>query len=125
MHYFLLPHACSFYVGMLGLSDDHERLTAVAGFILAHKLNHITNRDIQRGDRTMRGLERQDIDSIFQQLDALGWISLTTGPRPSSPTHWIVNPAVHQLFAQRAEREAVERAKQREMLAKMFKGGAR
>jgi hypothetical protein len=120
MHYFLLPHACSFYVGMLGLSDDHERLTAVAGYILAHKLNRITNRDIQRGDRTMRGLERQDIDGIFQQLDALGWISQTLGPRPTSPAHWIVNPAVHQLFAQRAEREAADRVKQREMLAEMF-----
>ena len=85
MHYFLLPHACSFYVGMLGMSDDHERLTAVAGYILAHKLNHITNRDVQRGDRTMRGLERQDIEGILQQLDALGWISQTLGPRPSSP----------------------------------------
>jgi hypothetical protein len=120
MHYFLLPHACSFYVGMLGMSDDHERLTAVAGYILAHKLNHITNRDVQRGDRTMRGLERQDIEGILQQLDALGWISQTLGPRPSSPAHWIVNPAVHRLFANRAEREAAERTKQRAMLAEMF-----
>lgn len=120
MHYFLLPHACSFYVGMLGLSDDHERLTAVAGYILAHKLDRITNRDVQRGDRTMRGLERQDIDGVFEQLDALGWISQSTGPRPSSPPRWVVNPAVHRLFAKRAEREAAERAKQREMLKEMF-----
>jgi Protein of unknown function (DUF3987) len=120
MHYFLLPHACSFYVGMLGLSDDHERLTAVAGYILAHKLDRITNRDVQRGDRTMRGLGRQNIDGIFEQLDALGWVSRTSGPRPSSPPHWIVNPAVHRLFAKRAEREAAERAKHREMLKEMF-----
>jgi hypothetical protein len=120
MHYFLLPHACSFYVGMLGLSDDHERLTAVAGYILAHKLSRITNRDVQRGDRTMRSLERHDIDGIFQQLDALGWISPAQGPRFSDPTRWNVNPAVHQLFANRAEREAAERTKQREMLAEMF-----
>jgi hypothetical protein len=120
MYYFLLPHACSFYVGILGLSDDHERLTAVAGYILAHKLDRITNRDVQRGDRTMRGLKQQDIDGIFQQLDALGWISQTAAPRPSSPAHWIVNPAVHRLFAQRAERETVERIEQRERLADMF-----
>jgi hypothetical protein len=125
LQYFLLPHACSFYMGMLGLSDDHDRLTAVAGYILAHKLNRITNRDVQRGDRTMRGLERQDIDGIFQQLDALGWISQTIGPRSNSPAHWIVNPAVHQLFSQRAEREGAERIKQRTMLAEMFGTGAR
>jgi hypothetical protein len=68
----------------------------------------------------MRGLERQDIDAVFQQLDALGWVSQTLGPRSTSPAHWVVNPAVHQLFAERAVREAAERARQREMLAEMF-----
>jgi hypothetical protein len=125
MHYFLLPHACSFYMGMLGLSDDHERLTAVAGYILAHKLNRITNRDVQRGDRTMRCLTRPDTDHIFQQLDALGWINRISGARPTDPPRWDVNPVVHQLFAQRAEREAAERTRQREMLVTMFKGGRR
>jgi hypothetical protein len=63
MHEFLLPHVASFYSNVLGLSDDHDRLTAVAGYILARKLEMITNRDVQRGDRTMRKLDRQDIDS--------------------------------------------------------------
>jgi hypothetical protein len=120
MHRFLLPHAFAFYAGMLGLSDDHERLTAVAGYILARKLNRITNRDIQRGDRTMRGLGRQDIENIFHQLDALGWISRTPGPRLSDPPHWIVNPEVHRLFAERAEREAARRTREREMIKAML-----
>jgi hypothetical protein len=75
LHDFLLPHAVAFYAGVLGLSDDHDRLTAVAGYILAHKLDKITNRDIQRGDRTMRGLTKRDTERVFEQLDALGWIS--------------------------------------------------
>lgn len=120
MHTFLLPHAFSFYAGMLGLSDDHERLTAVAGYILAHKLNRITNRDVQRGDRTMRGLGRQDIDRIFQQLDALGWVRSVAGLRPNDPPFWLVNPEVHRRFVKHAEREAVERARAREMLMEMF-----
>jgi Protein of unknown function (DUF3987) len=33
MHCFLLPHAAVFYTSTLELSDDHERLTKVAGYI--------------------------------------------------------------------------------------------
>jgi Protein of unknown function (DUF3987) len=123
MHRFLLPHAFAFYAGMLGLSDDHDQLAAVAGYILARKLDRITNRDMQRGVRTMRGLRRKETESIFQQLDALGWISSIQGPRRSAPSHWIVNPEVHRLFAERAAREATERAKEREMLKKIFNQG--
>lgn len=60
MEQFLLPHAVAFYFGTLGLSDNHDRLCAIASYILAHQLDKITNRDVQRGDRAMRGLEDKD-----------------------------------------------------------------
>src|SRR5262249_19839545 len=69
LHGFLLPHALAFYAGVLGLSNDHDRLTAVAGYILAQGLDKITNRDIQRGDRTMRGLSKRETEAVFDQLD--------------------------------------------------------
>ena len=56
LHGFLLPHALAFYAGVLGLANDHDRLADVAGYILAHRLERVTNRDVQRGDRTMRSL---------------------------------------------------------------------
>jgi hypothetical protein len=31
LHEFLFPHAVAFYAGVLGLADDHDRLSAVAG----------------------------------------------------------------------------------------------
>jgi hypothetical protein len=120
MHRFLLPHATVFYAGMLELSDDHDRLTKVAGYILARKLSRITNRDVQRGNNAMRGLERQEIESIFDQLEALGWLTRTPGPLWSKPPHWLVNPEVHRRFAERAAREATERARERDMLQEMF-----
>jgi hypothetical protein len=43
LHEFLLPHASAFYAGILDLADDHDRLSAVAGYILAHKLDRVTN----------------------------------------------------------------------------------
>jgi Protein of unknown function (DUF3987) len=124
LHGFLLPHAIAFYAGVLGLSNDHDRLEAVAGYILARKLERVTNRDIQHGDRTMRGLSRQETEAILDQLDALGWVDRTTGPRPSSPPQWIVNPVVHTKFAQRAATEAERRARERKIIAAMTKGSA-
>jgi hypothetical protein len=124
LHGFLLPHALAFHVGVLGLSNDHDRLTAVAGYILAHKLDKITNRDVQRGDRTMRGLERRDIESVFDQLEALAWVDRIPGPRPSSPPQYVVNPAVHTKFADRGAAEAKRRARDRKMIAEMLSMGA-
>ena len=45
---FLARHAIAFYTNIYGLSDDHDRLAAVAGYILAHKVERLTNRVIQR-----------------------------------------------------------------------------
>jgi len=123
LHSFLLPHALAFYAGTLGLSDDHDRLSAVAGYILAHGLERITNRDVQRGDRTMRGLKQSETEAIFEQLDALGWISREPGVRfgPGRPTSvWIVNPSVHTEFADRAKAEAERRDRDKALLAKVF-----
>jgi hypothetical protein len=109
MRQFLLPHATAFYSGVLKLADDHDRLAAIAGYILARQSTRITNRDIQRGDRTMRKLTRHDTDSAFEQLEALGWVMRTAAPRLTDPPHWIVNPAVHQRFAARAKQERERR----------------
>jgi hypothetical protein len=110
--------------GVLGLSNDHDRLTTVAGYILAHKLERLTNRDIQRGDRTMRKLSKQETEVIFDHLDALGWIDRVPGPRATSPPHWVVNPAVHTKFAERAAVEAERRARERKIVAQMLRGAA-
>jgi hypothetical protein len=115
LHGFLLPHAISFYVGVVGLADDHDRLTNVASYILAHKLERITNRDIARGDRSMRRLDRQNVESIFNQLDALGWISKIQGKR-FSDVQWVVNPEVHRLFKERAKKEAERRQREHEAI---------
>ena len=123
LHAFLLPHALAFYSGVLGLANDHDRLTAVAGYILAHKLEKITNRDVQRGDTTMRRLERRDIESVFEQLDAFGWVTRTPGARPTDPPHWIVNPMVHQKFAARAASEESRRKRVRDMISGIMPKG--
>ena len=120
MRRFLLPHAAAFYAGMLGLSDDHDRITKVAGYILAKKLTRITNRDVQHGSNAMRGLERQEIENVFDQLEALGWLFRIPSQRWSAPPHWQVNPEVHRRFTERAKRETAQRAEERTILQEMF-----
>ena len=122
LHGFLLKHAVAFYVDVLGLSNDHDRLANVADYILAHKLERITNRDVARGDRTMRGLERRETEAIFEQLEALGWVTRTPGPRHTAPPHWVVNPVVHQRFAERAKEAAKRRKQDGEMIDDLLKG---
>jgi hypothetical protein len=72
----------------------------------------------------MRGLDRQSVDSIYDQLDALGWGSRTPGPYPKAPPHFTINPVVHVKFAERGKAEAERRARDRErIVALMGKGG--
>ena len=121
MSCFLLPHAAAFYSSIYGLADDHERLTAVAGYILAHKVDRLTNRVIQRGDRTMRRLRKREVEDVCHQLSALGWVTEAPRLRPTDPPRWDVNPEVHRLYRERAEQEATRRRRRREILADIAK----
>jgi hypothetical protein len=121
MHRFLLNHAITFYVNELGLSDDHDRLSAVAGYILARKLDQITRRDIQRGDHTMRKIKGRDTNDVFEQLEALGWLVRKQGMRLNEVI-WLVNPAVHVQFEARAKQEAKRRAQQHADIVASIRG---
>ena len=121
LSHFLLPHAIAFYTDVYGLSDDHHRLTAVAGYILAHKVERLTNRVIQRGDRTMRRLKRPDIEDVCHQLCALGWVAEATRKRPSDPPCWNVNPDVHRIFQERAKQETERRQREHETITALLK----
>ena len=97
--------------------DDHDRLTAVAGYILAHKLERLTNRDIQRGIRSMRDCDRRDIESVFNQLDTFGWVDRVPGRKFTDSPTWIVNPAVHEKFKDYAEWEVDQRQQSQLLMA--------
>jgi hypothetical protein len=121
LHKFLLRHAIAFYAGMLGLSSDHDAVTAIAGYILARKLTLVSSRDIKRGDRIMRGLIPKEIPQIMEHLEALGWVQREPGPQDNS-LHWRVNPAVHHKFAERAKAEAERRDNDRKMIVEVLGG---
>ena len=67
----------------------------------------------------MRKLTRWDTEKVFEQLEALGWVFRQPAPRPADPPHWVVNPEVHRLFADRAGQEATRRAAIRDLLTQL------
>jgi hypothetical protein len=69
----------------------------------------------------MRRLKKAETEAIFEQLGALGWISADLTPRngPKS-TAWIINPAVHTQFPDRAKSERERREGDKELLAGVF-----
>ncbi len=112
---FLFPHAVAFYVDVLGMADRHDRVLATAGYILAHKMNSISVRDVRRGDRVMRGMDNEEAQAVLEQLDAFGWLEPVPSMRRDSTT-WQVLPSVHKLFADQAEAEKARREEVRRII---------
>lgn len=119
LHKFLFGHALAFYGGILHLSDDHDQLVSVAGYILAHRCSTISGRDLQRSVQSMKNMDRRNREQICQQLEALGWLMEKAKDR--GPREWHVNPRVHELFRERAEQEKRRREDARQILAELPK----
>jgi hypothetical protein len=119
LHDFLLPHALAFYAGTLGLSNDHDALTAIAGYILARKSERIAYRDCMRGDTVMKKLMPREAEMVFEQLDGFGWVTKTAGQNPTDRPRWIVNSVVHQKFAERGKAEAERRERDRATISSL------
>jgi hypothetical protein len=121
LHNFVLRHAVAFYSDIIGLSNNHDAVTALAGYILAHKKTKITHRDIMRGDRAMARLDTvKKREEVADELAAWGWLERAPGPRSNSQPQWNVNPLVHERFADRAKAEAERRKNAREMLNELY-----
>lgn len=109
MRQFTRQHLIDFHQGTLDQSDERERLLAVAGYILVKKLTKVANRQVQAAVRSMRGLTTREITPVLEQLEAFGWLFRGASLRAGSPPQWKVNPAVHELYAERGERECRRR----------------
>jgi Protein of unknown function (DUF3987)/Bifunctional DNA primase/polymerase, N-terminal len=84
LHSFLLPHALAFYGGVLGLANDHDRLANVADYILAHGLEHVTNRSARRPDHAQTGTGPNHRDLRAARSARLGRYRAIAAPRLST-----------------------------------------
>ena len=71
----------------------------------------------------MRNLDGPEVQRVFEQLSALGWLEEAPRLRASAP-RWNVNHLCHRLFAERAEEERARRQFSRESLAGIFVAAA-
>lgn len=108
LHRFLRKHALAFYTNVAGLTDDHEIIKDVAGYILSRKEEKVSLRTLARGTRAMRRLTKFEGHQIFEQMVAYGWLEETQLRADASS--WTVNPLAHKLFADRAEHERDRRS---------------
>jgi hypothetical protein len=107
---YILPSDMALYGGVLGVADNHDTLTDIAGFILSKKLDVLTYRDLSRSTRKLKKLDHRDARALFEQLAALGWVRVSEDKNPNKPPSCVVNPQVHVEFAERADQEAARRS---------------
>lgn len=109
----VIPSTVNFYLE--GHDDAESPMSSarwVAEHILAHKLDHISRRDIGRASLGLRG-KADRIDMCMDVLCDVGWCRPNAiSPQPA----WLVNPAVHARFTDLA---AFHRARREEIREKI------
>jgi hypothetical protein len=116
MYEFILPHDVCFYSGLLGMADNHDLITDIAGYILSKQCLSVSYRDLHRTTRKLKKTDHREARRLYEQLAALGWGTVDVDPNPHSPPKFTVNPLVHELYADRAKQE---RARRQQVVALM------
>ena len=106
----VLPHMLRAEAVMFS-TDQTSHAKWVAGFILAHRLERITTRDIVRSYKAFKAPDAaREMTAVMQTLVSVGWLEPEEPSNLSKPvTVWTVNPAVHTVFAARAKQETERR----------------
>jgi hypothetical protein len=91
----------------------------IAGFILANRLDRITSRDITRAYGALRPPEcRKEMGDVMASLVVAGWLEPEEPSNALKPvSSWLVNPAVHTKFAEKAAAERATRQQTKEAIA--------
>lgn len=122
MERFLRPMAVAFYSGVLGLSAGHDDLMALASHIVAKGVQEVKAREVQSAGQSFRHWTADQVRVLCEKLEAFGWLARgEPGPKSNTP-RWLVNPAVHQMFAEQARKEAARRESAREALRQALEG---
>jgi hypothetical protein len=117
LHDFLLPHALAFYADVVGLTDDHDNVTELADYILAHGLEKVTNREVARASKHLRKLDNQkEVEAVCFKLDSLCWLTRVPARKANSPAVWNVNERVHTKYADRGKQQRERREREKVMI---------
>ena len=91
----------------------------IAGYILAKGLKEVTSRDITRNYGALRAPEcRKELADVMTSLELVGWLEPVDPGNPLKlVSTWLVNPAVHTMFAEKAAAERDARQQSKEAIA--------
>jgi hypothetical protein len=86
---------------------------------LANRLDRITSRDITRAYGSLRPPEcRKEMGDVTASLVVAGWLEPEAPSNALKPvSSWLVNPAVHTKFAEKAAAERATRQQTKEAIA--------
>lgn len=117
---FFLPEAARIYNEVIRGDKKTEHARWIAGHILAQGADKVTVFDIKRAFSTLDGDQRA-IEEATQILEMSAWIT-PDGNRAArydfAKMKWRVNPRVHAMFAERAEKEREQRDASKAQIAK-------
>ena len=111
----VLPNAARIYTTMGTVDGGNAEVSkAIAGYILTKRKARLTASDLSSNVRSCRGSTLAQIQLMVSPLVAGGWLT----PASDYPGNnvWLVNNAVHLIFAERAETERQRRDQVRALL---------
>jgi hypothetical protein len=123
---YFIPQALHLYRKFFG-DDGVSDAQWIAGHILAHKHERVSERDLYRADKRYEN-DRTRLGRAIATLVEYNWLEPMPSKRPGGkPNVWQVNPLVHRRFAERAEQERCDRlaeqkkaAEGRKIISKTF-----
>lgn len=116
MRQYLRPSAIAFYAGLLGMSAGHEQLVSLASWIVAAEVREVRPRDVQASGQALRHVTADEVRLMCEKLEAFGWGRWAEpGPKSNKP-RFLVDPRVHQLFADRGRAEQARRDRVRTII---------
>lgn len=116
MEQFLRPSAIAFYAGVLGLSAGHEQLVDLASWIVGTGVHEVKARDVQSSSQSFRHVTADEVRTLCEKLEAFGWGEWAEPAPKSNKPRFLVNPLVHERFADRGKEEIERRAAAREII---------
>ncbi|MXO75335.1 DUF3987 domain-containing protein [Altererythrobacter aerius] len=116
MEQFLRPSAIAFYAGILGLSAGHEQLVDLASWIVGTGVQEVKARDVQSSSQSFRHVTADEVRTLCEKLEAFGWGEWAEPAPKSNKPRFLVNPLVHERFADRGKEEIERRAAAREII---------
>lgn len=109
----LLRHAINFYSEIVDVNDRHQRVKELARLILAKHWNEVHKRELQRSWKAASKMQAWELHDVVTRLCDMDWLQPDREGEPGAdgkPRRWVVNPAVHEIFAAHAEAERDRRA---------------